>query len=54
MPEVFENGRHTKMNLETAKNIRKDYKELKLSYSKLAEKYNISKSTISDIIKERT
>lgn len=55
MPEVFkEKYRHTKLNTEIVKNIRKDREENNLSYQKLAEKYNISKSTIADIIKKRT
>lgn len=54
MPEVFEKGRHTKLNTETVKLIRKDREETNLSYDKLAEKYGISKGTIADIIKKRT
>ena len=54
MPEVFEVGRHTKLNAETVKQIREDREKYNLSYSKLAEKYNISRSTIADIIKKRT
>ena len=54
MPEVFEKGRHTKLNAETVKLIRKDREETNLSYDKLAKKYGISKGTIADIIKKRT
>ena len=54
MPEVFEKGRHTKLNAETVKLIRKDREETNLSYGKLAEKYGISKGTIADIINKRT
>ena len=54
MPEVFEKGRHTKLNAETVKLIRKDSDEPNLSYDKLAERYGISKGTIADIIKKRT
>ena len=54
MPEVFEKGRHTKLNAETVKLIRKDREETNLSYDKLAERYGISKGTIADIIKKRT
>lgn len=55
MPEVFEEKkRHTKLDVETVSKIKKDRKELNLSYSKLAKKYNISKSTIADICKGRT
>ena len=54
MPEVINKGRHTKLTVEIVQQIRKDKEELNLSYQKLAEKYNISKSTVSDIIKKRT
>ena len=54
MPEVFENGRHTKLNAEIVEQIRADRENLKLSYQALADKYNISKATIADIIKKRT
>lgn len=54
MPEVFENGRHTKLNAEIVKNIRQDRENEKLSYDKLALKYGVSKGTIADIIKKRT
>lgn len=55
MPEVFsEEKRHTKLNENIVKQIRKDRENNGLSYDKLAKKYNISKSTIADIIKRRT
>lgn len=54
MPEVFQNGRHTKLNAEIVKKIRKDRETTNLSYDKLAEKYGISKGTIADIINQRT
>ena len=54
MPEVFQNGRHTKLNAEIVKEIRKDRKTTNLSYDKLAEKYGVSKGTIADIINKRT
>lgn len=55
MPEVFsKNKRHTKLTKETVQKIRQEHQELKLSYSDLAFKYNISKSTVADIIKRRT
>jgi group I intron endonuclease len=54
MPEVINNGRHTKITAEIAKAIRKDREETKLSYQKIAEKYNISKSTVADIVNKRT
>ena len=54
MPEVFQNKKHTKLNYELAQAIRNEYKNSKTSYDKLAKKYNVSKSTVSDVIKERT
>lgn len=54
MPEVFQDGRHTKLTAEIVKRIRKDRLESKLSYDKLAEKYGVSKGTIADIVKYRT
>ena len=54
MPEVFEKGRHTKLTADIVKKIRKDKETLNLSYQKLADKYDISKSTIADIINYRT
>ena len=54
MPEVFQNGRHTKLNAEIVKKIRKDKETTNLSYDKLAEKYGVSKGTIADIINKRT
>ena len=54
MPDYINKGRHTKMNQEIANEIRKRYKNEKISYNKLAEEYNCSKSAIADIIKNRT
>lgn len=54
MPEVFEEKRRAKLNEEIVYNIRLDRIKENLSYEKLASKYNISKSTISDIINNRT
>ena len=54
MPEVFEKGRHTKLNEDIVKQIRQDREKLNLSYQKLANKYNVSKATIADIITFRT
>lgn len=55
MPEVFEEKyRHTKLTKEIVYKIKIDLKNTNLSYKKLAEKYNISKSTIADIAKGRT
>ena len=54
MPEVFEKGRHTKLTKEIVKKIREDREKTNLSYTKLAQKYNISKSTVADVITKRT
>ena len=54
MPEVFTEKRREKLNEEIVYNIRLDRIKENLSYEKLANKYNISKSTISDIINNRT
>ena len=54
MPEVFENRGHTKLNPDIVKSIREDREKNNLSYQKLANKYNIPKPTIADIIKRRT
>lgn len=54
MPEVIINGRHTKLNSNIVFQIRKDREKLNLSYQQLADKYNISKSTVADIITKRT
>ena len=54
MPEVLEKGRRLKMTQSLADEIRNTYKNEKISYAKLAERYNISKSTIADIITNRT
>ena len=54
MPEVFQNGRHTKLTADIVRKIRQDREQINLSYDKLAEKYGVSKGTIADIIKRRT
>lgn len=54
LPEVIENGRHTKLNENIVRQIKLEYKNTNTSYQKLADKYNISKATIADIIKEKT
>lgn len=54
MPEVFEKGRHTKLTAEIVHKIKQEYKISKMSYQKLADKYNVSKSTIADILSGRT
>ena len=54
MPELLQQGRHTKMNQEKADKIRRKYSQEKCSYQCLAQEFNVSKSTIADIIKNRT
>lgn len=54
MPEALEKGRHTKMTQEKADEIRELYAKEKISYQKLADKFDISKSTVADIINNRT
>lgn len=54
MPELLNQGRHTKMTQEKANQVREIYNNEKISYAKLAEKFNVSKSTIADIISNRT
>ena len=54
MPEVIQNGRRKKLNENIVKQIRLEYSNEKTSYDKIAEKYGISKSTVADIIKEKT
>lgn len=53
-PEYIQNGRHTKMNQSIADKIRQEYASKKISFQKLADEYNCSKSTIADIIHQRT
>lgn len=55
MPEVFKDkGRHTKLNAEIVHQMKEDRKNLNLSYQALADKYNISKSTVAGIFQGRT
>lgn len=55
MPEVFnDKNRHTKLTEEIVKAIREDREKDNLSFEKLSKKYNISKSTIADVINKRT
>ena len=55
MPEVFEEKyRHTKINEDLVRAIRKDRNSLNLTYQALADKYNVNKSTVADIVKKRT
>lgn len=54
MPEVFQKGRHRKLNADKVHLMKKDRRENNLSYDTLAEKYGVSKSTVSDIFNGRT
>lgn len=55
MPEVFnETKRKTKLTIEKVKEIRKLRAEENFSYDKLAEMFDVSSSTIADIIRQRT
>lgn len=55
MPEVFQDkGRHTKLNEQIVRQIKIDRQNTGMSYQNLAKKYNVSKSCIADIIKQRT
>lgn len=54
LPEVIDKGRHTKLTEDIVRQIKLDYKNTKISYQQLADKYNISKSTIADILKNRS
>lgn len=54
MPEVIQTGRHTKLNAELVREIKLKRKEEGTSYQKLADEFNVSKSTIADIFKGRT
>ena len=54
MPEVLQNGRHTKITQEKAEIIRETYGKGGTSYDKLAKEFNVSKGTIADIVKNRT
>lgn len=53
-PELLEKGRHTKLTKDIVAQIRQDREQFNLSYQVLADKYDISKATIADIIKKRT
>lgn len=54
MPEIIENGRHTRLTQEQVDQIRELYKMGNTSYQKLADKFGVSKGTIADIISNRT
>ena len=56
MPEVIQTGRHTKMTKEKVLKIRELRKEnsLKWTYRTLAKQFQVSESTISDILNYRT
>ncbi len=55
MPQVFQDkGRHTKLNEDIVRQIKIERRDYNTSYQALADKYNISKGTIADILKGRT
>ena len=54
MPEVIEKGRHNKLNQELADQIRKEYLTGRETYQSLADKYQIGKCTVRDVLKGRT
>ena len=55
MPQVFQDkGRHTKLNEDIVRQIKIERRDCNTSYQALADKYNISKGTIADILKGRT
>ena len=54
MPEALEIGRHTKMTQEKADQVRELYFKSKVSYGDLAKQFGISRSTVADIVKNRT
>jgi DNA invertase Pin-like site-specific DNA recombinase len=51
---IGENAVKAKLTNSLANEIRKFYNENKISYSKLANKYGISKSMVGDIIRNET
>ena len=52
--DFLQKGRHTKLTEQIVKEIKKERLLHNTSYSSLAKKFNISKGTIADILKERT
>lgn len=54
MPEVLKVGRHTKLTAEKVRDIKIKYKSGKYTYDELASMYDVSKSTIADIMHERS
>jgi len=55
MPEVFLSPKpRLKMDREKAEEVRRLYSTGQYSYQKLADKFEVSKGTIADIIKRRT
>ena len=53
-PELIEKGRHTKLNADLVRQIRKERQETNISYQKLADKFGLSKATIADVVNYRT
>lgn len=54
MPEVIEIGRHDKLTQELANKIREEYIKGNETYQTLADKYEIGKCTVRDVIKGKT
>ena len=54
MPEVIENGRHTKLNEDIVREIRRLREEENLTYKEISELTGTTKSTVADIIRRRT
>lgn len=54
MPEVIENGRHTKLNEDIVREIRRLREKENLTYKEIAELTGTTKSTVADIIRKRT
>lgn len=52
--DLIEKGRHTKLNEKIVAAIKTDYYFNNLSYTVLSKKYKVSRSTIGDIIRQKT
>ena len=54
MPEIIQNGRHTKLTEEQVKEIKLEYQQYRTPYYKLGEKYGVTKGAIEAIVKGKT
>lgn len=54
MPEVIENGRHTKLNEDIVREVRRLREEENYTYKRIADELNLNKSTVADIVRRRT